>query len=308
MDSARYVRSSAAFALGELRAADAARALIDSLGRDADWLTRKEAALALGRIGDETAVDVLLLAARDDDKPQVRQAAAEALGAESWRINRVVRDARTTPQQSVLPGVKWASRAGERPLGWAPHAAIGLNNFGLQLREQRRLDESRELVHASLKLSARALGGHTPKLSHRLMNLAGVELLRGQHRRARLLLGRAWRHQVHVPDLTAARILTVRLAVAIVTSETRDIYVAQLRTIFDSPSLSDVAETDAHWSVAWLLDHVEGQVGAERSALLRGVAVALNDRSNFTLLQESREWCAARAIPLDQSWDGQAKA
>jgi HEAT repeat protein len=52
--------------------------LIDALGYQDDHNIRLDAASALGRIGDEKAVDPLIIAL--DDEPRVREVSAKALG------------------------------------------------------------------------------------------------------------------------------------------------------------------------------------------------------------------------------------
>ena len=71
--------------LGRLKAAEAIEALIAALGdpkrrplpEDADWEVRRDAAIALGILGDARAVEPL--AARLDDRPEVRNEAEKAL-------------------------------------------------------------------------------------------------------------------------------------------------------------------------------------------------------------------------------------
>ncbi|HXG64351.1 MAG TPA: HEAT repeat domain-containing protein [Blastocatellia bacterium] len=64
--------------IGELRARNGVRPLIEALG-DADAIVREAAAFALGQIGDQKAVSPLTRAIKDKD-PEVRASAAFALG------------------------------------------------------------------------------------------------------------------------------------------------------------------------------------------------------------------------------------
>lgn len=68
----------AALALGQIGDERAVEPLIDAL-KEGDRLMRRTAALALGEIGDERAVETLTDALKDSDK-EARQAGAEALG------------------------------------------------------------------------------------------------------------------------------------------------------------------------------------------------------------------------------------
>ena len=73
------VRREAAVVLGQIGDERAVEPLIVALTGEDPWL-RKEAAVALGKIGDERAVEPLIVALTGDDQSWVREAAAEALG------------------------------------------------------------------------------------------------------------------------------------------------------------------------------------------------------------------------------------
>ncbi len=79
-DRSDALRTSVANALGDLRDARAVRPLIDSVLRDPSATVRAQAAAALGRIGDVTAVP-LLIAALGDPEHWVRLRALEAIEA-----------------------------------------------------------------------------------------------------------------------------------------------------------------------------------------------------------------------------------
>jgi HEAT repeat protein len=72
------VRSSAAEALGQLKAANATAPLIAALN-DSVWNVRYQAAVALGRIGDPSARDALAQAARYEPNSFVGTALRESL-------------------------------------------------------------------------------------------------------------------------------------------------------------------------------------------------------------------------------------
>jgi len=73
--------ASAAKVLGEFGDASAVDALIQVLGsNDKWWQIRKNAAIALGLIGEKRAVKILIKALKDRYSPDIRMGAAESLG------------------------------------------------------------------------------------------------------------------------------------------------------------------------------------------------------------------------------------
>jgi len=78
-DGSADVRSAACRALGASRAADALPPLLQALG-DPAWPVRRQAALALGMLGDRAAGDALARTVKKDAVPEVRGRAAESLG------------------------------------------------------------------------------------------------------------------------------------------------------------------------------------------------------------------------------------
>jgi HEAT repeat protein len=81
-DKDPFVRAQAARALGvnESGASQAGASLVKLLTSDPDSEVKRQAATALGRIGDRSALDVLAQAALDKD-PYLAQAAQEAIAA-----------------------------------------------------------------------------------------------------------------------------------------------------------------------------------------------------------------------------------
>lgn len=78
-DASPRVRATVAWALGEIERPESARVLIDAL-RDTDALVRQSAAHALGEIENAIAIPALTELLKSDRDPEVRRAAAVALG------------------------------------------------------------------------------------------------------------------------------------------------------------------------------------------------------------------------------------
>ena len=92
----------------KLKATGNVKGLVKALGYQKDWVVRRDAAWALGDIGDARAVEQLI-SALGDEKWYVRYAAVQALGK--------IGDARAAEQLISALGV---STAALEDLGWKP--------------------------------------------------------------------------------------------------------------------------------------------------------------------------------------------
>lgn len=103
-DKAEFVRREAAYALGKTRSTAATAQLIRTLGKDKVFEARTAAAIALGEIGDASAVDALttvLKSKTKEDDEFLRRSAARSVG----QIAQIIKTGKTrvlTPQ-NFLP-------------------------------------------------------------------------------------------------------------------------------------------------------------------------------------------------------------
>lgn len=107
-DKKPFVRREAAYALGRVRSSSAVQRLAVTMTRDRDLEVRSAAAVALGGIGDQRALDALLQVLRkkpDEDEEFLRRSAARSIG----QIFDVLHGGDTytlTPQNFLSPKFK----------------------------------------------------------------------------------------------------------------------------------------------------------------------------------------------------------
>ena len=310
------VRNAAVSALWIARHATVA--LIEAM-RDGDDGVRSFAAMALGKSGDATAIAPLLEALRQDPQWYVRVSAAQALGehATAEAIEPLLELLqRPTGTNDSLGRVRQAlgSCALARPtrplrgrdlapLGWGANAAIALNNVGIALRNSDRLDSARTLLHASLSLDRRARGVRHPKVGHRFMNLAGVELMRGRYQRSARLLRRAWSASPNAPDVTSARILAMRLIVALVQGESHGPLLGQLKTVLLHGSMSNLADVDTKSSAAPIIRSVQSRLTSTHLELVTALLSVVNGSKTVDVLADCQIFEAQECVSLDQPWE-----
>jgi hypothetical protein len=130
------------------------------------------------------------------------------------------------------------------------------------------------------------------------MNLASAELLLGRLERARRLLHRAWRWQARGADLTAARILTLRLVIAWLQKQSTSLYLGQLKSILQADSLSNVADVHTYWSIDSVVRGLRDRLSPQHLALLKTLVAVLNGSQNESSLEECEEYRLQPPAPL----------
>jgi tetratricopeptide (TPR) repeat protein len=199
--------------------------------------------------------------------------------------------------------------------------AVILNNYGLLLRDAGQLEESLRRYQAALEINEKLSLPTDPKhpiIPHRLTNVALVLLMQGRASEAKPYLTRAWhlKHDAHYA--TSARILWVRLAVALLTGEPASQFVGQLKaTLPESPHLSIPANIDNFWNVQSVIEKLREQLPNQQSDLLALIVNRLNAFFHFHAnsdagvggtgnggikMEDFALWKNQPAIPLDVPW------
>jgi len=266
-------------------------ALIKALKGDPDRDVRRAAARALGKLATPIAVEALVQVAH------ARLASENTLTNES-RKAAIIALTHCRGRYRGHP-IRAQAVAG---IGWQTAAAVKLTEFGVQLRKRGQLNDARMLLHAALTLDREVLGWRHPRLPHRLMNLASVELLLGRLERARRLIHRAWRWQTREADLTAARIVTLRLAVAWLQKESTSLYLGQLKSILRAGSLSNLAEVHTFWTIDSVVRGLRERLRPQQLALLKTLVAVLNGSQNESSLEECEEYRLQPPAPVELPW------
>jgi len=307
------VRSAAVFAL--LKNRDADPALANALRQDQNEAVRYHAGSALASSGDPGALPALMAAVHDDPDSFVRDGAAKAIVDHfAPEFLEPLLDTLLASPASTAAAHALGWRSLIRPahpirgsavasLAWSAKAAIALNRLGLECRDTDLLGLARTLVHSAMSWDRRTRGRRHQKVAHRLLNLAGVELMRSGPDRARRLLVRAWASCARSADLTTARILAMRLIVASIRGESHSTYLGQLKTILDQGALSNVADVDQERFAAPVLTFAGPYLTSEHRLLIAAIMGVLKGASPTSTLSELEIFARQPALPLDQRWE-----
>ena len=122
-----------------------------------------------------------------------------------------------------------------------------MNNLALQFRKLRRLEKAESLLRRALAIDEKARGETHPIIPHRLNNLCTVLIMQGKLDEAKPLLARAWQIKQGNHDITSARVLFVRLAIAFFESRPAGCFIGQLNALLSG----DLLEAKANVAQVW---------------------------------------------------------
>jgi tetratricopeptide (TPR) repeat protein len=182
-------------------------------------------------------------------------------------------------------------------------SAIDLNNRALELRKAGKIAEAEPLLRRALELDDKTRGGTHPKIPHRLNNLCTVLIMQGKLEESKPLLSRAWQIKSGQHDLTSARVLFIRLALAFLKSQPTETFIGQLKTILVQESLTDHANVAKIWDISCFIEHLGNSgLGIPDFEFLRALVAAFNDRARLPALDRFPTWKNQVPVPLDVPW------
>jgi len=168
--------------------------------------------------------------------------------------------------------------------------AITLNNTGVELRNEGRLTEAEALLRRALEKDIEDRGAAHPKIPHRLNNLSTVLVMLGKLDEAKGYLAKAWGLKRGRHDITSARILFVRLAVALLETQPIDPFLGKMKGLLTGGPLSDHADVTRTWDIGCFIEHLRPRLGSGIGDFLIALAAAVNDRSNLPGVDSFQAW------------------
>jgi hypothetical protein len=179
---------------------------------------------------------------------------------------------------------------------------VELNNLALYLRKLDRLAEAEQLLRRAVAIEETARGETSPKMPHRLNNLCTVLVMQDKLDDAKRLVERAWSLRSGQHDLTSARLIFVRLSIAMLESRPLTPFVGMLRTLLGWESLPDYADVVRVWDIGYFIERLRPRLPPGSAEFLTTLAAALNDHQELTKLEEIDLWNGHPAISLEAPW------
>ncbi len=182
------------------------------------------------------------------------------------------------------------------------HIAIDLNNRGIQRRNSGHFEDAEWLMRGALAIDLDARGETHPKIVHRRMNLASVLLMQGRCSEADEQLRLAWQIAGTRYDLTSARVLLIRLALALLDREPSDTFAGQLKTHLALWPFENLADVTIRTDVDVAFEAIGARFEPEDLSLLKTLVGVLNGDRGLESLEDVERWRVSEAKTLDVPW------
>lgn len=180
--------------------------------------------------------------------------------------------------------------------------AITANSTAIQLRKSGQLPEAERLMRLAIKIEAVLREPNHPKVPHRHNNLAAILMVAGKTDEALSANAHAWTLKAGAHDLTSGRILTVRIALAMLSGMSFGQYVGQFKTLLNQLELPCLGDIDPVWDPSDGVRYLESKVPADHAALVGDLARTLNDRKLLPELELYADWANQSPVPLTDPW------
>jgi hypothetical protein len=182
------------------------------------------------------------------------------------------------------------------------HFAVDLNDSGVGRRGEGRLEDAEWLIRTALAINIDVLTDTSPLIPHRRCNLATVLLLQGRLDEALEQLELAWQAIGSQYNVTTARILTVRLAVALLRGEAPEFFVGQLKSHLAIHLLRPFPRHETRSATGQVFERLGARFSDADLALLMQIMAVLNTDQPVESLDEHPRWQEAEAVPLAAPW------
>jgi hypothetical protein len=105
-----------------------------------------------------------------------------------------------------------------------------------------------------------------------------------------LHLSRAWNLKAGQHDITSQRILFVRLVIAFLEGESREMLAGQLKTLLTHGPLPDYADVVVVWDIGYFIEYLTPKLDPGTVGFLTALVEAMNDPAKLARLEEFSEW------------------
>ena len=178
----------------------------------------------------------------------------------------------------------------EQHLPDSPDTALAFNDFALMLRKEGNAAEAEKYLRLALGIDQRIRGENSPKIPHRLMNLCIALTMQSKLDEARQDLARAWLLKRGRHDITSARILFIRLAVAMMESSPEGEFIGKLKSLVGGGPLAVTGGVVVKWDIDYFIKFLQTRLTPGKSEFVTAVASALNEPGRVSDLNRFPEW------------------
>ena len=180
---------------------------------------------------------------------------------------------------------------------------VALSQAALAHRKQNRMRYAERLLRQSIELEDQRVAADSHRRPHRRNNLALVLVRAGKFAAAWRSTHEAWRLNAGERDVTAARILVVRIATRLLCGS-RDVgfYLGQLKTLLAGGPLVCPGNLTPTWDVPDLTDMLRRRLRCEDAELLVWIVKVIDGAAPLDVLDIFPAWGAAPPVSLEMPW------
>lgn len=189
-----------------------------------------------------------------------------------------------------------------------PFVASTMNNYAAMLRSIGRFSEAEILFRNAVKIDDTTIGKTHPRAINRLQNLANVLIILDNLNEAKRILSEAWQLKSKKHDITSFRILFLRIVIALLESDSIELYLGQLKALFSMSPLPDFADVVKCWDVEYLMNYLKPPK-LDNSSIKFLIELVKNINRNIQDIDMDNYpyWRSSIVIPLEQKWYDQGK-
>lgn len=181
-------------------------------------------------------------------------------------------------------------------------------NYACTLGNLGRAPEAEIMFRRSLAVASNAkdaFPSDSPVLVHWKNHLAAALLIQDKLTEATQVCAECWQMQAGRKDLTAARILYVRTALALLLGHPCHRFLGQLKALCTSGPLPAPNGVPVNWRVPSVVSHLKSRL-YQHTDLLTALLVALNNPGEIPALEQFPDWHDQVPVPLDAAWTDNA--
>jgi tetratricopeptide (TPR) repeat protein len=187
----------------------------------------------------------------------------------------------------------------EKYLPNSPDTALTYNEYSLMLRKEGNATEAEKYLRLALQIDKQFRGENSDKIPHRLMNLCISLVMQSKLAEAKENITYALKLKRDRHDITSARILFISLVITMLESNSEEVIIKKLKSIFSIGKLKANAGVAVKWDIGYFYKFLQTKLTPDKYEFLAELINVLNDQSKAPDLNLFPAWLEANPEPID---------
>jgi hypothetical protein len=183
-----------------------------------------------------------------------------------------------------------------------PDTLLFCNELATDLRKSGQAAWGEILQRRAATATTKARGESHPLSVHYRNNLVLCLVMQGKLSGARHELAALWKGNAPAHQNTTPPILFLRFIIALLESQSGDVFVGQLKTLLLGEPLPQAPNVAVPWDIGYFVDFLRQKLPDAAIAFLTALVAALNDRDETAKLDGFELWRQQPPVALDLPW------